>query len=114
VAPRKSSESKQDPNLTAAAEKASMVIRGLQARLQQRLPEQEQETADDLERQLAHYFEHSVPTSRQPLLDDLRGRVIDGVADRILRQWEQHSSIESAVVERLIDRLVERLCHGLS
>ncbi len=114
MATRKSSESKPDPNLTVAAEKASMVIRGLQARLQQRPAEPEQETADDLERQLAQYFQHSMPAPRQPLLNDLRGRVIDGVADRILRQWEQHSSIESAVVERLIDRLVERLCPGVS
>jgi hypothetical protein len=108
VASRKTTESKSDANLTAAAEKASMVIRGLQARLHQRTLEPAEESADDLERQLAHYFHHSVPTSSQPALNDLRNRVIDGVADRILREWERNSPIEGAVIERLIERLLDR------
>lgn len=109
MASRRSPESRPDPNLGAAAEKTSMVIRGLQARLQHRPIDPVDETADDLERQLAQYFHTSVPAVRQPQLKDLRERVIDGVADRILRQWEPHSALEAAVIERLIERLVQRL-----
>ena len=114
MASRKSPESRPDPNVSAAAEKASMVIRGLQARLQQRPPDPIEESADDLELQLAQYFHRSVPTSRLPALNDLRERVIDGVVDRILRQWDSHSALESAIIERLIERLVERLSPTIS
>jgi hypothetical protein len=108
VASRKPSESRAEPGLTQAAEKASMVIRGLQARLQQRPLEPSQETAEDLERQLAHYFSRSTPPAGYSALNDLRSRVVDGVADRILRNWEQNSAIEAAVIERLIERLLAR------
>lgn len=107
MASRKNPEERSEPNVAAAAEKASMVIRGLQARLKQRTKPSE-ETSEDLERQLAMYFSQNVPTSRRPLLNNLRSRVVDAVAERILRQWEQHAPIESAVIERLIERLLDR------
>jgi hypothetical protein len=107
VAPRKLPE-RPEPGLTQAAEKASMVIRGLQARLQQRPLEPSEETSEDLERQLAHYFSKSIPAATQAQLTDLRSRVVDGVAERILRHWEQNSPIEVSVIERLIERLLAR------
>ena len=107
MASRKNPEDRSEPNVAAAAERASLVIRGLQARLNRRAQTSE-ETSEDLERQLALYFSKNVPTSRRPLLNDLRSRVVDGVADRILRQWEQNTPIESAVIERLIERLLDR------
>ncbi len=108
MASRKPPENRPEPGLTQAAEKASMVIRGLQARLQQRSLEPQDETAEDLERQLAHYFTKSTPPAGHLALNDLRSRVVDGVADRILRHWEQNSAIEAAVIERLIERLLAR------
>jgi hypothetical protein len=110
VASRKTLESTlvPEPTLAAAVAKAGMVIRGLQARLNQRPIEPVEESPDELERQLALYFRKSVPTRRQPLLNDLRSRVVDGVAERILRDWERNSPIEGAVIERIIERLLER------
>jgi hypothetical protein len=120
VASRKTPDSKPEPNvetpsLATAAEKASLVIRGLQARLQQPplepSPHPENvpaETSEDLERQLAEYFSKSVQVPRSAILTDIRSRVVDGVAERILRQWERNASIEGAIVERLIERLVDR------
>jgi len=114
VASRKTSEPRPESDLAEAAEKASMVIRGLQARLQQR-PMELEESPEDLERQLAQYFTKSLTTTspKSAVLGEIRARVVDGVADRILRQWEQNGSIEGAVVDRLIERLFDRLAEPL-
>lgn len=107
--PENKPESAQEP-IIAAAEKASLVIRGLQSRLRARMAEPGDESSDDLERQLQQYFATSpAPSQRTPLLTDLRNRVIDRVADRILAHWEQNSALENEVIERLIDRVLERL-----
>src|SRR5215469_14038725 len=81
VASRKAPDNTPEPNLADAAEKASLVIRSLQARLQQRSPELAEENSEELERQLAQYFSKSVPLQRQPFLSDLRSRVVDAVAE---------------------------------
>lgn len=94
--------------LAEAAEKASLVIRGLQSRLRNRPPDPE-DSPEELERQLQQYFSTSVPATRTGLLNDVRERVIDGVAERILRHWEQNTVLENEVIERLIDRVLERL-----
>jgi len=108
VPSRKTSENRPEPNLAAAAEEASVVIRGLQARLQQR-PLEPEETPEDLERQLAQYFNTaSVVPPRATVLDEIRRRTVDGIADRILRGWERGAPIETAVVEKLIERLIDR------
>jgi hypothetical protein len=108
VPSRKTPENRPEPNLAAAAEKASLVIRGLQARLHPRPQEPADESPEDLERQLAQYFGKASPPIQQPLLNDLRNRVIDGVTERILGHWERNSPIEGAVIERLIERLLDR------
>lgn len=109
MASRKSSETKpeaaQEP-LAQAAEKASLVIRGLQSRL--RRPTDAEDSPEELERQLQQYFATST-VQRPGLLTDVRERVIDAVADRILRHWEQNTALENEVIERLIDRILERL-----
>ena len=113
VAPRKTPDTRPEANLAEAAEKASLVIRGLQARLQHR-PMEVEETPEDLERQLAQYFSRAVtPAARPTLLGEIRTRVIDGVADRIMRQWEQGTAIEGALVDRLIERLFDRLAEPI-
>ena len=110
---RKSPETRPEPNLAAAAEEASVVIRGLQARLEQR-PLEPQESPDELEHQLAQYFSRApVAMPRKTALEEIRRRTIDGVADKILRGWEQGAPIESAIVERLIEILFDRFAEPI-
>ena len=106
MASRKNPDSRTEPNLTEAAEKASLVIRGLQSRLRQRPADPLEETPEQLEQQLQQYFARTTPQTGQ--LGEIRNRVVDGVVDRIIRQWEHGSALESDVVERLIHRILER------
>ena len=112
---RKDPEKKQDSGgseIREAAEKASLVIRGLQSRLRARAgSDPAEESSEELERQLQQYFATSVPVpQRAALLNEIRERVVDGVAERILRHWAQeNSALESAVIERLIERILEHL-----
>ena len=107
MAARKNLESRTEPNLAEAAEKASLVIRGLQSRLRQRPADPAEETPEQLEQQLQQYFARTTPPSGGHLAE-LRNRVVDGVVDRILRQWEQGNALEPQIVERLIHRVLER------
>lgn len=84
-----------------------MVIRGLQARLHQRSLDPAEESAEDLERQLAQYFHKAVP-ARETSLDHLRRRVVDAVAERILQMWDSHSALEDSVLQRLIELVLDR------
>lgn len=94
--------------LAQAAEKASLVIRGLQSRLQPKPAgdSNTEVTRDDLERQLQQYFARAAPS--QGALADLRNRVVDGVVDRILSEWDRGSPLEAEVLDRLVQRLLER------
>jgi hypothetical protein len=52
--------------------------------------------------------------SEPTVLNEIRSRVVDGVAERILREWGwplggKANGLENAVVERLISRMLERL-----
>jgi hypothetical protein len=82
------------------------------------------ETDEDLESQLQSYFARasSTPivganissTTRTQILDELRSRVIDGVAERILTEWAcpqpgTSPTLGSELMERLIERLLEQL-----
>jgi len=108
-----------EPNITEAAEKTGLRIRGLQSRLLEgsgKVQEPPGDTTANLERQLQEYFEYwpgedSPDTSR---LKQIRNRVIDGVAARILRVWERSQEaegtpFENEVIERLIDGALEKL-----
>jgi len=83
------------------------------------------ESEDELERQLQDYFsdhpfsDHAgegapdSPTRRERRMEDLRKRVLDRVADRILADWDQHPSggsrrLRDEVVERLVERVLRR------
>jgi len=114
-----SRKTKAEPNITEAAEKTGLLIRGLQSRLLERasaLPEPLGDTTANLERQLQEYFE-DWPGEDSPdanHLKKIRDRVVDGVADRILRSWERSQEakgtpFENEVMERLIDRVLEKL-----
>jgi len=94
-----------EPNIAAAAEKASLVIRGLQSRLRQRPGEPIEETSEQLEQQLQQYFSRTSPKNGP--LSEIRDRVVDGVVDRIIRQWDHGGALEPQIVERLIHRVLE-------
>src|SRR5579863_974041 len=73
---------------------------------------------EDLEIELAQYFTLHEGRDAPPggALEQLRERVVDGVAERILRQWERDgesaaftAAFENGVLEKLIQRMFERL-----
>lgn len=121
MAARKSAEIKTEPKIAEAAEKARALIQELQSRLRldAAIRERPEETQDDLERQLQRYFENAIGKdkrglSRTSILNEVRARVVDGVVERILREWERPKDgtttpLENEVIERLIDRVIERL-----
>ena len=112
--PRKT---KPEPNLTEAAEKTGLLIRGLQSRLLEGAPEFKEPSADttaNLEKQLQEYFAcwPGEETRLNSPLSRIRNRVIDGVAERILRAWQQDGKthpFEQEVIDRLIDGVLDML-----
>jgi hypothetical protein len=111
--------------IATAAERTRSVIEDLQSRLSGAgaarpgiEPQADaSESEDELERQLRAYFADQ-PEERTPdpqrdrklALDDLRQRVVDRVADRILEEWERsHPAAWNQMREEVIARLVERV-----
>ena len=85
-----------------------------------------QETDEELERQLQAYFACATPAQRKTasvvtsgyplLMDELRGRVVDVAADRILTLWlcpEPGMPPAAGLGTELIDRLVQRILEQL-
>ena len=97
---------KPELKLTEAADKTAALLQGLQSRLASR----REETPEDLDRQLREYFvtsDHGVP-------DQIRDRVIDAVANRILESWERGDrrelgALENQVIDRVAERILERM-----
>ena len=108
---------KPQPNITEAAEKTGLLIRGLQSRLLEgsgEVLEQSGETTAELEKQLQEYFADWPGEQARGAgpLNRIRNRVIDGVAERILRGWQQDgttNSFEHEVIERLIEGVLQIL-----
>ena len=99
-------QTKSETKLSEAADKATALLQGLQSRLSV----QREETPEDLDRQLQEYF----VASDSSVLDQIRERVIDAVADRILESWEggdhrQLRTLESQVIDRVAERILERM-----
>jgi hypothetical protein len=114
-----SRKTKPEPNITEAAEKTGVVLRGLQSRLLEgagAVVEEPGESKEDLENQLQEYFKNWTGHGHSdvPPLRRLRNHVVDGVVERILRGWQAPESnpLESEVVERLIDGVIEILVAG--
>lgn len=107
---------KPEPNISEAAEKTGVLIRGLQSRLLEgagEVLEESGETNADLEKQLHEYFKGwpaQEPSGSAPLIR-LRNHVLDGVVDRILRGWQdgKNNPLENEVIERLIEGVLEML-----
>lgn len=133
---------KRKPELTVATEKTSGLIRELQSRLRkgdnkagELLRELElnqnartesstetapQESVEDLEFELHKHFERGIrqePPTPMPVVRDIRDRVVNRVAERFLREWEERTRgdigpLENDVVDRLVDQVFERLNSG--
>ena len=103
---------KPETKLSEAADKATALLQGLQSRLNSQRAERPEESPEDLDRQLREYF---VSSERQTgMLDQIRERVIDAVADRILESWERGDrrelgALESQVIDRVAERILERM-----
>jgi hypothetical protein len=96
---RKESETGVHPDLARAAENAEQRIRGLQNRLAGRSPAAgAEEVGEDLEAELRKYFAAETAEA------NLRSRVIEKVADRILERWDEES-----LVEELAEKILERI-----
>ncbi|MGH9648243.1 MAG: hypothetical protein ACRD4E_15655 [Bryobacteraceae bacterium] len=100
-------QTKSETKLSEAADKATALLQGLQSRLNN----QRTESPEDLDRQLQEYF----VSSETGVLDQIRERVIDAVADRILESWERGDGRELGSLERqVIDRVAERILERMS
>lgn len=118
---RKNPDPRNEPPITEAAAKAELLIRGLQSRLAECAAEVRAEPAENLEWELERYF--AVETGKQVTalapLDQIRKRVVEGVAEKVLHGWEWSQAgkvapLENEVIERLVERVFERLTetHG--
>jgi hypothetical protein len=99
-------QTKSDTKLSEAADKATALLQGLQSRLNG----QREETPEDLDRQLQEYF----VASDTSILDQIRERVIDAVANLILESWERGDhrllgALENQVIDRVAERILERM-----
>jgi 3'-phosphoadenosine 5'-phosphosulfate (PAPS) 3'-phosphatase len=104
-------QTKSDTKLSEAADKATALLQGLQSRLN-REPSvvEHEESPEDLDRQLQDYF----VASDSSVMDQIRERVINAVADRILESWErgdrrQLGALENQVIDRVAERILERM-----
>ena len=70
---------------------------------------------EEMERELADRFQRTSGELKLHggLLNEIRGRVLDGVAERILRGWGmsdgRFGSIEDELIERLVGKVFEQL-----
>lgn len=95
-----------EPGIAEAAENAELRIRVLQSRLAERdSGVRKSDPVEDLEWELQKYFAGEAGRN----LDQIRRRVIDGVVDKILEDWESAAPIENEIVSRLVERIYERL-----
>ena len=110
---------KPESKLTEAADKTAALLQGLQSRLNRDaapgVVSSRDETPEDLDRQLREYFvSDSEKPSSDGVLDQIRDRVIDAVANRILESWERGDrkelgSLENQVIDRVAERILQRM-----
>jgi hypothetical protein len=103
-------QTKPETKLSEAADKATALLQGLQSRLNS----QRTESPEDLDRQLREYFVSSEASSEVGVLDQIRERVIEAVADRIMQSWERGDrrelgALENQVIDRVAERILERM-----
>jgi len=105
-------QTKSELKLTEAADKVTALLQGLQSRLNRDTTAvvPREESSEELDRQLQEYF--NAEPGNVP--DQIRERVIDAVADRILKNWEsgerrELGGLENQVIERVAARILERM-----
>ena len=105
-------QTKPELKLTEAADKATALLQGLQSRLNRDTTAvaPREESSEELDRQLQEYFK----TEPGNVPEQIRERVIDAVADRILKNWEsgerrELGGLENQVIERVAARILERM-----
>ena len=103
-------QTKSETKLSEAADKATALLQGLQSRLNSPRAGRPEEGSEDLDRQLREYF----VASDASMLDQIRERVIDAVADRIIESWERGDrhelgALEKQVIDRVAERILERM-----
>src|SRR5579871_929581 len=107
--------SKPGASIVDATAKTRSIIENLQARLvRDESPASNsltgpEESIEDLERQLQAYFAGSTADPSRPLLEDLRGRVIDKLVDRIIDEWSTSRANQSGsnpLIQAVMERLV--------
>lgn len=105
-------QAKPETKLAEAADKATALLQGLQSRLNSH----REESSEDLDRQLREYFvsEPVKLPETVDVLDQIRERVIDIVANRILESWERGDrrelgALEAQVIDRVAERILERM-----
>ena len=107
-------QTKSESKLTEAADKATALLQELQSRLATPVAVRE-ETSEDLDRQLREYFvAESAKGSEGVFVNQIRDRVIDAVAARILQSWERGQrhelgALENQVIDRVAARILERM-----
>ncbi len=108
-------QTKSESKLTEATDRATALLQGLQSRLSavpagSAAVSPREETPEELDRQLREYFH--VESGKFP--DQVRERVIEAVADRILQGWErgdgrEFGALEKQVIDRVAERILERM-----
>ena len=113
-------QTKSESTLAEAADKTAALLQGLQSRLNGNAIVPREETQDELDRQLREYFVAESGEASGSIdagvLQQIHGRVIDAVADRVLASWEKGGSrelgaLEKQVIDRLAERILERMSH---
>lgn len=106
-------EGKPEPKLREAAARTAEALQTLQSRLRRESVAQNDDSPDDLGRQLSEYFAESAQPPAGPssdrLPDDMKELVIHSVIERVLRTWSDPGSGLSDVRKEVITRLVERV-----
>jgi hypothetical protein len=117
---------KSEPKLAEAAAKTTAVLETLRSRLSREAPQEaavveSPEAPDELDRQLEQYFAATsgVPTpangsAEVRIPNEIRAQVIEGVVNRILREWgapngEIPATIKSEVIARLVEHVLGEL-----
>ena len=118
-------QTKSESKLAEAADKTAALLQGLQSRLSGEVVPptavvSREETPEELDRQLREYFVsasgESPASGDASVLNQIHGRVIDAVVDRILANWERGKggelgALEKQVIDRLAERILDRMAH---
>lgn len=98
-----------EPGIAEVAESAEQRIRVLQNRIAERESGgRKGDPAEDLERELQKYFSAAAAVD----VDQIRRRVIDGVVEKLIRDWGGAAPLEDEIVNRLVERVLERFTSG--